>query len=415
MRQSKADGPAALPAGGTVVVEAATAEAALREIASRLGEGAEIVSAEKIRRGGVGGFFTRELVQLTVRIPEGIAEMGTADPAVVAAVTARVRADAGLGSVLSRLLHQTEAEETSFSDTLRKELIGPEAGRGEGGVATPVNGAGSPNGVGSPNGAAAVNGAAAASARPSTGLGVQEPARSETTMTHTGPGTKPAPEGSAPAHGAAASELAPPAARHAVRPAPRVGWTRDPSAAAGTGPARWSPGALHRLGLPSSIVDAVEAQEPVDDAGWLQAVAAAVAPSCRPLPGGAALYVGPRAARIGEALGLEVCARPDPPPAEGSAAVRVKDSLAAREWLTDVRAGRWLHLVVGGTGWHGLLFDEPLAVSWIGTEALPSALQLCATFGMVLGYGVEPSASVPLVRANPVDVASAIRTLLPRI
>ena len=147
--------------------------------------------------------------------------------------------------------------------------------------------------------------------------------------------------------------------------------------------------------------------------GWLVALAAAVAPYCRPLPSGAAVLAGPKAGVLGQALQLPVTKRPDEPDTEGTVCLQLRDTLPAREWLAAARGSRWLHLVVGGTGWHGLLFDEPLAVSWVGADALPAALHQCAAFGLVLGYGVDAPGGA-LLRANPVDVALSVRSLLPR-
>ncbi|MEX1004683.1 MAG: hypothetical protein WD990_08395 [Acidimicrobiia bacterium] len=48
----------------TFTVEASTAERALAEVNSRLGPGAVILDARKIRKGGVAGFFATELVRL---------------------------------------------------------------------------------------------------------------------------------------------------------------------------------------------------------------------------------------------------------------------------------------------------------------------------------------------------------------
>ncbi len=50
--------------GGVLVVEAPSAEEALATVTERLGADARIVSAERVRRGGIAGFFAREVVQL---------------------------------------------------------------------------------------------------------------------------------------------------------------------------------------------------------------------------------------------------------------------------------------------------------------------------------------------------------------
>ena len=54
---------------GLVTVESPTTEEAIDRLSAVLGPDLDIVSAEKIARGGVGGFFAREVVQLTARRP----------------------------------------------------------------------------------------------------------------------------------------------------------------------------------------------------------------------------------------------------------------------------------------------------------------------------------------------------------
>lgn len=54
------------PANG-ITVEAGSAESALEEVSRRLGANAEIVDARKVHKGGIGGFFAREMVQITAK------------------------------------------------------------------------------------------------------------------------------------------------------------------------------------------------------------------------------------------------------------------------------------------------------------------------------------------------------------
>src|SRR2546426_6092746 len=55
--------------GDLLLVESPTAEEALQRLSSLLGPDVEIVAAGKVTRGGIGGFFARELVQLSARCP----------------------------------------------------------------------------------------------------------------------------------------------------------------------------------------------------------------------------------------------------------------------------------------------------------------------------------------------------------
>src|SRR6056297_1984333 len=55
-----------LAPGATAIVEAATAEAAIAEVHATHGPGAQIVEARRVLRGGIGGFFSKEHIQLHV-------------------------------------------------------------------------------------------------------------------------------------------------------------------------------------------------------------------------------------------------------------------------------------------------------------------------------------------------------------
>ncbi len=61
---SKRPHPHEVGEGDLLVVEAPSAEEALAAVTEQLGADARIVSAERVRRGGIAGFFAREMVQL---------------------------------------------------------------------------------------------------------------------------------------------------------------------------------------------------------------------------------------------------------------------------------------------------------------------------------------------------------------
>lgn len=60
--------------GATTVLEAPTAEAALGAVHARFGADARVVDARRVLRGGLGGFFAREHVQLHVAPPDAPSE-----------------------------------------------------------------------------------------------------------------------------------------------------------------------------------------------------------------------------------------------------------------------------------------------------------------------------------------------------
>lgn len=59
--------PPAAP-GTTVTIEAATVEEALSRLAQEVGPGAKILHANRVRRGGVAGFFAREVIELVAEV-----------------------------------------------------------------------------------------------------------------------------------------------------------------------------------------------------------------------------------------------------------------------------------------------------------------------------------------------------------
>jgi len=175
----------------------------------------------------------------------------------------------------------------------------------------------------------------------------------------------------------------------------------------------WSRSALARLGLPSLVTDAVAGLNPGDDLGWVEAVAVAVEPLCRPLPEGEQVLAGPLAPTVGSALGLPTRRPPSAVSVRGSFCAAVGDSREERSWLAAVADGRWVHLVAGGGSWRGLLFNEPKAVSWTDASGAAEAIRLAAELDLVLGYDASDG-SAPPRRANPTDLAVAIRAALPR-
>jgi hypothetical protein len=289
-------------------VEAETAEEALERISAELGPEARIVSAQRVRRGGIAGFFAREMVQLT-------------------AERSGVRAAAALAR-LSAQAAQRAAETASFSRSLERAMADP----GVSGERTPAA-------------ARAVD----------------------------------------------------------VRPA-AVGGT-------GIGPVAWDADALVRIGLPFALIEQVVKLRPRDDLDWIRAIAGWASPYCRALPEGPCLLAGPRAKELAGALGWPHVRCPDLPPGGGSVGLVLDASCADLGWLAQAQAGRWVHAVVGGEGWEAVRDWTPRAVSWVGADALPEALRLCAGEGLPLGYG---TVGQRLVRIEPLEVALAVRELVGR-
>ena len=349
-RSSTATGP--VP-GATTVIEADTAEEALGLIHERLGATARILEARRVRRGGIGGFFAREVVQMHAAPSEEPSSPGAGAPAHEDDGVLSPPDDAGderpqAGAApIDRLLAQ--AEETSdvvnFATFLREQL-------GRDGEATPAQ-----------------------------------------TAEH---------ESWPPA---AVSHVE---AQQVPAAAPDMG---EPGPPGDDDAPRWSTTTLIRLGLPGALVRSMEIDDAADDLAWTTALATALRSLCRPLPTGRALLVGPCARGLARQLGTPVARIGEPLNKGGDVAAALAGGAAGLDWLQRARRGRWLHLVAGGKGWRPLLHEDPLAISWATAEDLPEVIRLASELGLVLGYGPLHDG---IGRARPLEVALAVRALVPR-
>ena len=448
------------PPTDQVTVEAETVEDALTEISAQFGENAEIMRAQKVHRGGVGGFFAKEMVQLTARRRRDSAPSLRPEPS--SQPPQRSNGN-GIADVLERMAQDADAEDSDFRTVLQRELgSGTESTEPAGFLAA----------VGWEDAAAEQDGDAPAIVEPDDEPVADDPveflvppfAEAEVVPdpVPVGPVLRPAPtvvefpeemetlavvEGAdviesaagavVPLHDPNGTDLeeaaiaeepatvaeipVPPQAETgklvAVPEAADPDWWRTAQpedAPQGMGAVRWGTTALLRLGLPGPIIDAVAGLDVTDDMGWIDGIAAAVAPHCGPLPDGDVIIVGPHAERLAEPLGLPLVRSGDMAPYDGSFCAMVEDSSDDRQWLEYVRGGRGIHLVVGDEPWQDLLIDEPVAVSWVGETAVADALYLAFTLGATLGFGTVDGFVSSMVRAQPTDVALAVRRIVGR-
>lgn len=455
MPRTRTPDPApALPVdGATLVVEAPTAEAAIAKVHDQLGGDARIVEARRVLRGGIGGFFSREVVELhagpggatatapaAVATPEGataVADLEALAPAEVAEVAAPSSVDDVLADAIAaarraggiagpepeaatspaaRLLAGDEATELDFATFLRRQMDDT--------LEADVR----PAPVGDDASAPAWLASALA---PPSGGGVVDPLADrpaprrvdaatllrerEALTTAADIGQVPATLApSSPDMEGAAETIAAQLTTDEVASAEAVeqqhaGVLTEPGRVDEPGPA-WSAAALIGLGLPATLVRGLAVEGPGDDVAWTAALAGAIRPLCRPLPSGRSVLAGPRARALAGHLGVPVVATGQPLRSRAETIAATVGGAASRAWLDKARRTRWVHLVVGGRGWRDLLGSEPLAVSWASTEDLPEALRLASELGLVLGSGPVPGGTR---RARPLDVALAIRDLLP--
>jgi hypothetical protein len=205
-------------------------------------------------------------------------------------------------------------------------------------------------------------------------------------------------------------------------PAPQAPATPDPepvtslrirmSEGSGTGAVAWSPDELVRLGLPFSFIRPLLDLDPEDDMAWIQSIAASAHSLCRPLPAGDAAIAGARAGYLAQALGVPSLRRPERAPDAGSICCSMLDDAESRKWLRRVSKNRWIHVVAGGFDVRAFLDLEPMAISWVGGDILPSVLRLASEAAVPLGWFRAEHG--PVRRATPLEIALAVRELVVR-
>ena len=349
---------------GVLIVEADSADLALEELAALLGPGIAIESARRITRGGLGGFFARERFEVAARIdgsaPEEASEMvPVAQPAEVAAMP-------DFGAALEEALFGEPSSEVDIADWLLNEPV-----------------AGGPLATSGSRGA----------------LAIAKPLEAE-------PADPPLSNGHAGENGGVGDQLdGAPAWRLAGPAAPVLPTLGRPA---------WSRQALVRLGLPTTIVDSCTDLDTRDDLGWINALADAVAPSCRAISDEPAVLAGDGAPKLAAPFGLPVLHVSEVPRADtASLCASVADDRIDIDWLGRLLAGRFLHVVVGSTPWMHLLVDDPIAVSYVTDAGVVDALYVSQTLGSPLGYGTADDGK-RLSRVGPIDVALTIRRLVGR-
>jgi hypothetical protein len=434
-----------------VTVEAETVEDALVEISAELGEDAEIMRAQKVHRGGVGGFFAKEMVQLTARRRRG-------EPVPLRRKTSP---GSGIAGVLERMAQDADAGDGDFRTALQRELASEPTEPDPEGFLTAVGWNNeNEDPVEEPVSQDQVEPEILPDEQVVPSLAREVVDDDDPEPVAVGPVMQVAPPFPEVAVAPPTTELEPAAVvtvDEVVLPTSVVGpvvpidllsepefdeaasielekleTTNDAAervvsdddvaepvvsddeifeidAPPGLGSIDWSTTSLLRLGMPAPIISAVAHLEAGDDLNWIECIANAVEPHCGPLPQGDVIVVGPHAERLAEPLGLPLIHAGEMAPYDGSFCAMAEDSVQDRTWLEFVQGGRGIHLVIGDEPWQDLLVGEPVAVSWVGETAVADALYLAFTLGATLGFGTVDGFVSSMVRAQPTDVALAIR------
>ncbi len=374
-----------------IVVEAPSAEAALEAVTERLGTRARIAKVEHVRRGGVAGFFARELVQVVATPRTGVTP--PADRRSASQTVDNTHAPTTPSAAVPSGPRSEDASDAldalagiDFASVLRQHLPADspapateDGPRAETAPPAPVNTTGDPS--------------RADVAAPATRV-ERTPSSADAAIRDAG---RPA--------GVATNDVRP-ADRRAAGTTSRL----HSSAPQQPGTPRWTVDNLCRLGLPRPLLEAVAGLEPTDDAGWTYALARCLERLCTQVPPQADVIVGPEATRLAVAFDLPVRWPGEAPPI-GTFVAPIGDGPMERAWLAAVRGDRRLHLVVGGECWRGLLFERPEMLSSAGATSLCETLRLAAELDVAVG--VTRLSEDHFGRPNPVALAVAVRAQLP--
>ena len=417
--------------GGTITIEADTVEEAMERLATEVGNNAEIVEARKVLRGGIGGFFAKERVQLTVRAEQS------------------AEAAAGLAGVLDRMTRDAEAQEVEFATMLRQEMGNQTKDLGLDTFLEAVGWDERTSVSAAEKAHAAIDDVTAGLNADSVPAPATQPevedvaaAKEDTSepdpipVQHSTPLRVPPGEGPAKTD----QEIFTQAARAGVirydtQAAPALPVAKTPTAPIevggsdssratsliadgsgtppGMGPVKWSKVALVRNGIPTEIVAAVAELDPFDDLGWITGIAKAVAPYCTINDDIDVVMIGEEAVALAGRLDIPVVAPGETAPYDGSFAANITSS-DDREWLEFVKGRRRIHCIIGpDQSWRQNLIDIPAVVSWSDQDSLVDALYLAVASEAALGYGVLGEATEP-AKVFPIDVALAIRSMMDR-
>ncbi len=418
--------------GGMLVVEAPSVEDALAAVAEQIGPEGTIISAEKVSRGGVGGFFAKEIYRVSFQTTPQDA------PAPLIDVRAVVDNAAALAAADDQVLDLRDGVDAHTPAAVDRVLQWEEP------AAPPVP---------------ATSPAPSTATAPSTfgeALRAQLEARNETATMRTAPApvatpapAAPGPTASAPAPAAVvATPTTPPTgtpagdlpsvaprrqqaataayaapARVAVDTAPATVDTA-PSATAragrnalahspagtipGTGSVKWNADALSRLGLPFSLIQPLADLDASDDLGWVYRLSELLAPLCGGLPTTATLLVGRRMNVLAQALGVRVLEASSAMTADVSA-LETDLTRPSLPFIDTARGDRGLHVFCGAP-----IESTPQHVELISFDEdhLGAALHLALATGAPLGYCVRGD---DLVHVTPFELALSVRSRLQRV
>jgi hypothetical protein len=154
-----------------------------------------------------------------------------------------------------------------------------------------------------------------------------------------------------------------------------------PTATARQADPRWSHETLRALGIPDRMVDLAVSEQPVDGPQWIMALMGAFRTICAPPPAGPTVLVGPACANLARQLRLVSVGADELSESLSSVAIPNVSAGVARSALND----RFVHLMVGGS-WQHLSSIRPDIVSAATDAELLEAVRVCCAWGATLGW-----------------------------
>lgn len=144
---------------------------------------------------------------------------------------------------------------------------------------------------------------------------------------------------------------------------------------------RWSHQTLRAIGLPDRIVDIAMLQHPAEGPQWIMALMAAFRTLCAPAPTGPTVLIGPSCANLARQLRLVSVGADELSDSFSSVAIPNVSTQIARSALND----RYVHLMVGGA-WQHLASIRPDSVSAATDDDLLETVRLCCAWDATLGW-----------------------------
>jgi hypothetical protein len=313
----------------SVVVTARSTVEAQQAAGDAIGGDCTVVSVERVREGGIGGFFATELVRVVARPSQFC-------------VTAR-ELDAAMSSA-EELVTSMRSSSPQFADRLMSELRLSDLADEPHPEPLPV-----------------------ANHQPQAWTRVEDPI--EIADAYVAP-VRTAPSATVASRATAVIER--PAAP-IITPAPREApIAHDP---------RWSHQSLRALGLPDRIVDLAVRENPVEGPEWIVALMGAFRTICSSAPAGPTVMVGPSCANLARQLRLVSVDADELSESFSSVAIPNVSAKVARAATNN----RYMHVMVGGR-WHHLASIQTHIVSAATPADLLEAVRVCCAWDATLGW-----------------------------